>query len=166
MLFGFRIFGCGPACFPIGLAGETETRPLPAIFAAPVKREMVIPTFETRTSLVSDRVYRLITSAVLAKGIHSAQPVTAPTGERGLENLGVDPLLMDKVVVHSSPVREFTLAKPVSSLDKFRRRGILYESVGKTFTFDTLFYVDRWYSNRQGSGGIETRVELKFNFRW
>jgi hypothetical protein len=157
---------CGFVCLAATTAGEPEPTLLPAIFAAPVKPETFSTTPETRRSLVSDRVHRLITNAVRENEgyfLHSAVSLLA---NHAKENLPLDAVLMDKVVVSSSPFLEFNLPKPVSSLDKFRKHGILYEFVGKNFTFDTRFYVDRWYSNRQGSRGIETRAELKFNFRW
>jgi len=82
------------------------------------------------------------------------------------EGSGAGALLMEKVVVNAPVYREFTLQKPISPLDKFRKHGVLFESVGQRFTFDTMLYIDRWYSNRQGSGGTETRAELEFNLRW
>ncbi len=166
MLFRIPIVVCGFACLSASIARETEPTSLSAIFAVPAKTGAVSPTFDARHSPVSDRAHRLIKNAVLAYNVHSVQPIVPLPAERALETFGSDAVLMDRVVVHSSPVLEFNLPKPISSLDRFRKHGIFYESVGKKFTFDAMLYVDRWYSNRQGSGGAETRAELKFNFRW
>jgi hypothetical protein len=166
MCFEVRIFVCGFVCLAAATAGEPEPMPLPAIFAEPAKAETFFPESKNRLSLVSDRVHRLITSAVMANESYSLKAAVFRLADRAEENPPSDAVLMDKVVVRSSAFPKFDLPEPVSSLDKFRKHGILYESVGKKFTFDTMFYVDRWYSNRQGSGGIETRAELKFNLRW
>jgi hypothetical protein len=166
MLFGVRIVACGFVCLAATRAREADPVTLPAIFAVPVKAEVVSPTSEARRSLVSDRAHRLLTNAILAKEAYSLNPTVSLPAVGETVNPTSDALLMDKVVVTSSSFPKIDLPKPISPLDRFRKDGILYESVGRTFTFDAMIYLDRWYSNRQGSGGTETRAELKFNFRW
>ncbi len=166
MLLGIRISACGFVCLAAMIAREADPVSLPAIFAVPGKTEAVSPPPEPRHSVVSDRVHRLITNAILTSDAYSLRPNLSLSVVGVKESLASDAVLMDKVVVSSAPFLEFDLPKPISPLDRFRKHGILYESIGKKFTFDTMIYVDRWYSNRQGSGGIETRAELKFNFRW
>jgi hypothetical protein len=148
------------------MASAAEPESLPAIFAIPAKVATVSPTPEARHSQVSDRAHRLITHAVQATNRYFAQSSASLSADQATDNSHSDALLMEKVVVRSTSVQEFVLPKPVSPLEKFRESGVFYESVGRKFTFDAMVYLDRWYSNRQGSGGTETRAELKFNFRW
>ena len=166
MRYEVRILVCGFLNLAATTAGAPEPVPLPPIFAVPVKDETVSPESQARPSVVSDRVHRLITNAVVANGGYSLQSAAFSLVDNAKEDISAGAVIMDKVVVSSSAFQKFDLPKPMSSLHKFRKHGILYESVGRKFTFDTMFYVDRWYSNRQGSGGVETRAELKFNFRW
>ena len=166
MLFGARVLVCGSVCLAAALAREPEPDSLPPIFAMPVKVATVSPKAEVRHSLVSDRVHRLITHAVLANDSYFAQSSEGLSTEGATDSSHSDALLMEKFVVRSPSLQEFELPKAMSPRQRFQTQGIFYESIRRKFTFEAMVYVDRWYSNRQGSGGTETRAELKFNFRW
>ncbi len=149
------------------MAGADDANVLPPLFAAaPGKMPPASQKSDPRPSLVSERVQRLISHAVFANTGPLLLSNSAVPEKQESEGSGAGALLMEKVVVNAPVYRDFVLRKPLSPLDRFRKHGVLFESVGQRITFDTMLYIDRWYSNRQGSGGTETRAELKFNFRW
>lgn len=166
MNFGGRILPCLAVWLGATPGHGAEPALLPPIFSAPVAIVPVSEKDTARRSLLSDRVQRLITQAVLAEGLHASLTLGAQPDEQFSDSAATGPLLMEKYVVSSQNLRTIELEEPITPVDRFRKNGIVYESVGQKFTFDAMLYIDRWYSNRQGSGGTETRAELKFNLRW
>jgi hypothetical protein len=157
---------CGIACLMHMIAQGAETQALPPIFAMPAKPESVPSNVGTRNSQLSERVHRLMSHALKVQSEHAAPAASARPIEAAEGIAQSQALVMEKVVVRSTVPETVELPKVSSKLDKFQRTGTFVQRRGEKFTFDGMFYIDRWYSNREGSGGTETRAEIKFNLRW
>jgi hypothetical protein len=141
---------------------------LPPIFV-PRSEPVAIPVRQPASpSPVSARVRELLTGQVLAK-IPPFNSTVSPTWERPVDpvpaSVDSDAVTMEKVLVSSSTLR-LDLSRPLSPLQKFLRQGLFYQFIVGRIEMDGEVKLDRFYSDRQGSGGTETRAEVRFNFRW
>ena len=118
----------------------------------------------SRHSEGSDRLHGLITERVLAdaKGAIALTPtassVSAPVSADS------ETLLMDRVTVRAPALPVLKLPEHTYPLQDFFERGVFYRS--KDGRMDGGVNLARFYSSRVGSGGTETKAEIKFNVHW
>lgn len=162
-----RILCCAPVWLLVPRCAGAEAAALPSVFAptenTKAKSQQTPPA--PPPTAISDRVHRLVAQQVRANvSPLLAQPSSPPADAAQPAATSGPVVLLAPFTVTAKSERVSELPKPVSLAQDFKTRRVFLRALDGRL--EGNLNLVRVYSNRLGSRGEETLVELRFNLRW